>query len=322
MRLWISAFSLACVVAAPIVVLVVIAVRAARGTQPVRVGVLVGVVGAGLLSWAPTALLYPHERPCATSITRCPTVFGTEPAVTDDSPLGYWLLLGGFLLVALVVGWFRWARPHEIGAALALGPMVAAIPTTPRGDNDGLWVLTLVVLPILGMGAAIAAAGATAAGDRWRARQGQATLHTQVAQPAERVAALVVDLVLTGFAVWAAQRLRGGVPDTVVTVLSFGVFVAYVAASVHRRGATLGQQVMGLQVLDADAGTFLAAGRATLRAALLTAELTVCALFPPLLLTEVVVMVRRHDSLLDRLVGVRVVAQRAVPAELSSPLTR
>lgn len=58
----------------------------------------------------------------------------------DVVPLGFWVAMAGLVAaLALVV------RGNLAGAAF-LGPMVLALWTAPRGDNDGLWMITEFLL--------------------------------------------------------------------------------------------------------------------------------------------------------------------------------
>jgi len=58
--------------------------------------------------------------------------------------------LGAFFLTvavsAVLLGAALADRPVAVGGLLAVGPFVASWTTTPRGDNDGLWVLMPMML--------------------------------------------------------------------------------------------------------------------------------------------------------------------------------
>ncbi len=91
-------------------------------------------------------------------------MYGYDAPLPDEHVAGIVLLLAGFAVPALWVGWRRLAPPLTTGASLAVGPTVLAWWTAPRGDNDGLWALVFWFLPVLGGLAAVLAAVAERVG--------------------------------------------------------------------------------------------------------------------------------------------------------------
>jgi hypothetical protein len=130
---------------------------------------IAGPLLAGAFTWALYIGLSPHEDPCAENgfrrsersgqsagLHRCPTVYGYEaPAAGEYAGA---ILVLGFLGPAFWFGSRRRLPARTIGAAVVIVPLLAAWHTTPRGDNDGLWVLIFWYLPFVGGLAALAAA--------------------------------------------------------------------------------------------------------------------------------------------------------------------
>jgi hypothetical protein len=145
---------------------------ALRRQQPPRwQSAVPGPLIAGALTWLLFIGLYPHEAPCAESgfrrqrsseqvqgVRPCPTVYGySAPADVEDSSGGF-ILLAGFVGSAFWFGSRRRLPARTIGALTVFVPLLLAWTTTPRGDNDGLWVLIFLYLPFVGGLAAFAAA--------------------------------------------------------------------------------------------------------------------------------------------------------------------
>jgi hypothetical protein len=132
---------------------------------------IVGPLVAGALTWLLFIGLYPHEDPCAANGGRrygrreqeqglhpCPTVYGYDASASEEDAIGGFVLLGGFLGSALWFGSRRRLPARTIGASTVVVPLLLAWSTTPRGDNDGLWLLIFWYLPFVGGLAMIAAA--------------------------------------------------------------------------------------------------------------------------------------------------------------------
>lgn len=105
--------------------------------------------GIGTVVWLLYAALYEHETPCD-GAERCPTVFGFVAPLASDNGDGGRLLIGGMLAAAAALGVRRRTPSITIGAFLVGVPAVLAWWTTPRGDNDGLWILIFLMLAVLG----------------------------------------------------------------------------------------------------------------------------------------------------------------------------
>ena len=156
---------------APLVALVAVGVYAcARRPRP-RWTTAVLLLLASTTVWLVYVGLYQHETPCQGEATGCPTIYGYDAPLPDGHIAGTVLLLAGFVVPALLVGWHRLAPALTTGASLALGPTVLAWWTAPRGDNDGLFPLIdqrfwhiFWYLPVLGSLAAVAAAVAERVG--------------------------------------------------------------------------------------------------------------------------------------------------------------
>jgi hypothetical protein len=132
---------------------------------------IVGPLVTGALTWFLFIGLYPHEDPCDANGGRryrdsepmqelhpCPTVYGYDASASEEDASGGLILLGGFLGPALWFGSRRRLPARTIGASTVVVPLLLAWSTTPRGDNDGLWLLIFWYLPIVGGLAMIAAA--------------------------------------------------------------------------------------------------------------------------------------------------------------------
>jgi LPXTG-motif cell wall-anchored protein len=139
---------------------------------------LVGPLLAGALTWFLYIGLYPHEDPCDANGGRrysaqvqrmrpCPTFYGNEAPKTDQDSSGGFVLLGGFLGSAFWFGSRRRLPARTIGALTVAVPLLLALSTTPRGDNDGLWMLVFLYLPFVGGLAALAAALGRSVTTKW-----------------------------------------------------------------------------------------------------------------------------------------------------------
>jgi hypothetical protein len=112
----------------------------------------VALLGAGLwLAWSGTQAIEDGQN----------SIFGTKP-VLEEGDAALWLFPVGIGVVALIAGWLRVAKPLAIGFAATAIPLALAIVTTPRGDEDGLWALIFLMIPVFGfILAGLAGIGAT-----------------------------------------------------------------------------------------------------------------------------------------------------------------
>jgi hypothetical protein len=132
----------------PSVALLVAGGRAASTDQTRSPGGLLAVSAAGALAWLVFVATVPHHNGGE-------TVFGMRPLFVNDAAM--LLPLSVMIGAAAIAGWRRVAAPLALGAATVIGAFAMAFPTTPRGDDDGLWGLVFVVLPLVGLLAAATA---------------------------------------------------------------------------------------------------------------------------------------------------------------------
>jgi hypothetical protein len=155
----------------PAIVIAVFGVEAIQCLQPRPWGELGWLALASTIVWLVYVGLYQHEEPCAGfRRSGCPTVYGYPAPLPDEHAAGWMLLIvGGFVVPAVWAGWRRLVPSRAVGLALCVGPIALAFWTTPRGDNDGLWTLIFVMLPILGLLAIVVARITRALGRRFGA---------------------------------------------------------------------------------------------------------------------------------------------------------
>lgn len=77
----------------------------------------------------------------------------------EDTSIGTFFLT--VAVSAVLLGAVLADRPVAVGCLLAVGPFVASWTTTPRGDNDGLWVL----MPMMLAGSSVVLAALAVLGD-------------------------------------------------------------------------------------------------------------------------------------------------------------
>ncbi len=146
----------AMLILAPLLVLLALGITAPLG-RPLSWRKVLALVVASTTVWLVYAGLYQHETACIGRTTDCPTVYGYDAPLPNGHVAGTVLLLAGFLLPALWVGWRGLAPPWTTGASLAVGPTSLAWWTAPRSD-DGLWAFIFWLLPALGCLAAVVTA--------------------------------------------------------------------------------------------------------------------------------------------------------------------
>ena len=306
---------------APLVALVAMGVIAAAGQprRPWRLALALAVTST--MVWLLYAGLYQHGTPCNGKATRCPTVYGYDAPLPDDHVAGIVLLVVGFAVPALWVGWRHLAPPLTAGASMAVGPTVLAWWTAPRGDNDGLWALVFWFLPVLGGLAAVLAAVAERVGS---VRVGQAEVAPELtnARPADRLAALAIDLAVAGAAlVVPLTALSRAKLEVMAAVLGVAAATAYLAVPIVWKGRTLGQSLVGLFVFDFTTGRRVPALRAVVRSTILVLEL---AAVPSIVLavpalSELVLLAVSGRTVTDRLLGVVVLSERRPTERSLSP---
>ena len=240
--------------------------------------VLAAVAVSGTLGWLTYVALLPHETTCAGAQEGlvCPTIFGTSPPrLAENSPLPTLILLGSFLLPAVLVGWRRLAPGFAVGAALSFGPTALALWTTPRGDNDGLWALVFWMLPMLGLFAAVIVAclSAIAAKRRIMAEQGRGPARMARATLGDRLAALAIDVALVvAVLVVPLTRLSHASQELLAFVLGVAASTLYLAIPLALRGQTVGQRLTGVFVCDAETGQPASWPRSLVRGVIVTME--------------------------------------------------
>lgn len=299
---------------APLLVLVAMGmIASARRPRPPWTTALVLVV-ASTTVWLVYVGLYQHETPCNGQTTGCPTVYGYDAPLPDEHIAGILLLLAGFAVPALWVGWRRLAPPLTTGASLALGPTLLAWWTAPRGDNDGLWALIFLFLPALGGLAVVVAAVAQSVG---RARAGRDAAERELtnALPSDRLSALAIDVAIAGAVlVVPLTALSHANLEVVAAVLGVTAATAYLAVPLVWKGRTLGQSLVGLSVLESTTGQPVSAVRAVLRSVVVVLEVaavpTVILAIPAL--AEVVALAGSGRTVTDRLLGTVVLSGRRV----------
>lgn len=297
---------------APLVVLVAMGViAAARRPQPPWTTALVLIVPSTTV-WLVYVGLYQHETPCNGTSTGCPTVYGYDAPLPDEHSAGILLLLAGFAVPALWVGWRRLAPPLTTGASLAVGPTVLAWWTAPRGDNDGLWALVFWFLPALG-GLAVVVAAVAERVSASRVEHDAAARELTNAPASDRLAALAIDVAIAGAAlVVPLTALSHANLEVVAAVLGVAAATAYLAVPLVWKGRTLGQSLVGLFVLDSTTGRPVPAVRAVLRSVVVVLEVaavpTVILAVPAL--AEWVSLAGSGRTVTDRLLGTVVLSER------------
>jgi hypothetical protein len=129
----------------------------ALATQPgTRWSHLVAIAIIGTLAWLLYVALVPH-------VEGGNTVFGRAPVLKGENDSRLWLFPLFVAAPVAYAGWRRSARSIAIAAAATVGPLAFAWPTTPRGDNDGLWALIFIALTFFGLLLAALASAARAA---------------------------------------------------------------------------------------------------------------------------------------------------------------
>lgn len=279
---------------------------------------LLPLVAVSTAAWLVFVGLFQHETPCGRYDSRCDTVYGWRAPLPDEHPLGSILVLGGFLVPAVLAGRSRLAPPAAVGAALTVGPVALALWTAPRGDNDGLWALIFWYLAILGLLASCVAAvsGRVAvAGERSPTSAGAAP-GTTLAEPIDRFGAFGIDLAIVGLVLVAPlTALSHAGLEAVAWVVGIGAAVAYLAVPISRSGRSPGQRLLRIEVVDSGSHRRLPASRAVVRGALLVGEVFLMVAFVGLpLLLEWASMARSRRSLVDRASGTVVVPVPVVVA--------
>lgn len=274
------------------------------------------LVLASTTVWLVYAGLYQHETPCNGMTTGCPTVYGYAAPLPDEHAAGIVLILVGFAVPALWVGWRRLASPLATGASLAVGPTVLAWWTAPRGDNDGLWILVFLSLPMLGgLAAVLAAVAGRVAEHVGRENPGHDVAVNELtnARPADRLAALAIDLVLvSAVLVVPLTALAHAKFEVVAAILGIGAATAYLAVPLARKGRTVGQSLVGLSVVDAATGRPVPAARAIVRSTVVVLEVIAVptTIFAIPALVELFSLARSGRTVTDRLLGTVVLSER------------
>jgi hypothetical protein len=98
--------------------------------KPFAAGIAAGTIG--LATWVSTMASAPRFSEGDTENLGRPDIY-------------YWFLLGVAVIGGLVVP----RRAKLIGLVLGLPGLILSPWTTPRGDNDGLWVLEIPALAII-----------------------------------------------------------------------------------------------------------------------------------------------------------------------------
>ena len=265
------------------------------------------------MAWLAYVGLYQHETPCPGSVGRCNTIYGYGAPVPDEHPLGIVLLVGTFSMAAAWTGLRRSARALEIGAALVVGPLILAGWTAPRGDNDGLWSLVFLLLPVAGGFAASIAAIAERIGDARHSVGGLPVGEVFEAPFSDRLAALGIDLaILFAILIVPLTALSRAKFEVIAALIGAGVSTMYLALTLTWRGRTPGQAAIGLFVLDATTFGPLSLTRALGRSLVVVLEV---AAFPTFVfalpgVVDLFVLVRTGQTVTDRLIGAVVVSSR------------
>ncbi|MGQ0830756.1 MAG: RDD family protein [Microthrixaceae bacterium] len=281
---------------------------------------IAGLVAVSTLAWLLFVGLYQHETPCSTGNSGCPTVFGYDAPVGDENPIGPVLVLSVFVAPAAWSGWRRRAPALTIGAALTVGPTLLALWTAPRGDNDGLWVLVLWFLPVLGGLAAIVAALARRVGAARGTGDRNAAAEATLASLGDRLAALAIDLFVAGAVlVVPLTMLSHRKLEIVAAVIGLTAATLYLALPVAWRGHSLGQRLVGISVLDATTRVPPSLPRAMLRSAIVVLEVIAVPtlIFSLPAVVELLAVTGSERTLTDRLVGTAVVSRR--PSDTTAP---
>lgn len=297
---------------APMLILCAAGMVATRQSPPRAWTAAAGLALVSTIVWLVYVGLYQHETPCTgRTTTRCPTIYGYDAPLPDENGAGIALLLAGFAVPAAWAGWRRAVPPLAAGAALALVPTVLAGWTAPRGDNDGLWVLVFLALPVLGGHAAVVAA---VAGRVARARRRSAAhdVALSAAAPSDRLAALIIDIAVVGGLLLAPLiALSRAKAEIVAAAVGLAVATACLALPVAWKGRSLGQSLVGLFLLDTRTNERVPVVRALARSAIVVVEV---ALVPTLIfavpaLIELIALALSRRTLTDRLFGTSVLSR-------------
>jgi hypothetical protein len=178
---------------------------------------------------------------------------------------------------------------------------------TTEDAQAGLAVL-LVPFVALPLGVAVAVGSEVAAVRR--AGHGSA----RRAAVSERLAALAVDVILTGAVLWVpAVALSGAGHEVAAAVLTVVFATTYVGGSVAVAGRTAGQRLLDLTVVHVATGGRVPPGRAVLRSFVVVVEVVAAPsiTFGVPALAELTAVATTGRSLTDRLVGTAVVTARA-----------
>lgn len=309
----------------PVVVLLIIGGTAAARRPLTTWTAVPALVGISTTVWLVYAGLYQHEIPCDGRTTGCPTVYGYDAPLPDGHVAGLVLVLAAFAIPALWIGWRRLATPFTTGVSLAIGPIVLAWWTTPRGDNDGLWILVFFGLPMLGGLAALLASVAGRVGDHAAmpdAERGAAGSGPTNASLSDRVAALAIDVAVVGaVGVVPLTMLTRAHLEVVAAVLGIGAATAYLAVPLARKGRTVGQSLVGLFVVDVATGRPISATRAVARSLIVVVEVVALptTIFAVPALIEVISLTRCGRTVTDRLLGTDVLSGRRQVAHAPAP---
>lgn len=279
------------------------AVVASRGTGAAR---LVPLAVTSTAGWLAFVALVPHENPCGVAqVEGCPNVFGSSAPLDQPSLWSALIVVVAFAVPALWAGLARRVHPLAVGAALTLGPMLVAWPTSPRGDGDGLWVLTFVYLGVFGWGAALLALLCSAPATSFERRR-VAMPRVRAATAPDRMLAALIDVVVVGAVlVWPLTVMSHAGREVWALVVGVVVGVAALAVPVTLTGGTLGQRLFGLSVIDGSTGARVSAAKAVARASLFVVEVvaTVTIVLGALLAAEALMLVVTGASLTDRVTG-------------------
>ena len=311
-------------VMAPLVVLVATGMIASarRPSPPLRT--VLSMVVASTIAWLVYVGLFQHGTPCDGKTTGCPTVYGYDAPLPDEHSAGIVVMLAGFFLPALWVGWRRLAPPWTTGASLALGPTVLAWWTAPRGDNDGLWALVFWFLPALGGFAVAVAAVAERVGGHTRAEHDAPERERTSALPSDRLAALAIDLAIAGASlVVPLKSLSDAKLEVAAAMLGVVTATAYLAVPLAWKGRTLGQSLVGLFVLDSTTRQPVSAARAALRSLVVVLEVVAAStgILAVLVLADSVVLFVSGRTVTDRVLGTVVLSERRGASRLPEPET-
>ena len=206
----------------------------------------------------------------------------------------------------------------RIAASLVMGAVTIWVLVATFTSHDAQAGIGLVYLPL----AAIPLATAVFVAERVLAKGApplanpapvaRAPRPVTHAALADRLAALVIDLVGLGALLILPDRLLGEARlDVIAVAVSMAVSVLYFSVCTSYLGATAGQAALGLSVVDARTGGRLPFARALIRGAILSAEVAAClTLIGAVPAIAELAAASRSCSVTDRLVGSTVVADR------------